>query len=151
MNGEQPAIDLSGMTGGEVRFERAAGATGWIELQRVWGNTDRASTSAGLSATPVIVGDVQVRIVFAPGVNVRFFNCVYVKATGLVRELPAMISVGYEALRIEEGAEVRLYQYSAMTPLGTKAKDERCRWATHDLFPKAVTVAGGSLGVDPTG
>lgn len=149
-NGEQPAIDLSGMTGGEVRFERAAGATGWIELQRVWGNTDLALTSAGLSATPVIVGDAQVRIVFAPGVNVRFLNCVYVKSEGSVRELPAMISVGYEALRIEEGAEVRLYQYRATTRMVTKAKDEGWSWTAHNLFPKAVTLAGGSLVLDST-
>lgn len=149
-NGEQPAIDLSGMTSGEVRFERAAGATGWIELQRVWGNTDLALTSAGLSATPVIVGDAQVRIVFAPGVNVRFLNCVYVKSEGSVRELPAMISVGYEALRIEEGAEVRLYQYRATTRMVTKAKDEGWSWTAHNLFPKAVTLAGGSLVLDST-
>lgn len=150
-NGEQPAIDLSGMTGGEVRFERAADATGWIELQRVWGNTSSALTSAGLSATPVIVGDedAQVRIVFAPGVKVRFFNCVYVKATGSVRELPAMISEGYEALRIEEGAEVRLYHYRATTPMVTEAKNKGWSWTAHDLFPKAITLAGGSLVLDP--
>lgn len=147
--GEQPAIDLSEMTGGEVRFERAADATGWIELHRVWGNTGDALTSAGLSATPVIVGDAQVRIVFAPGVKVRFFNCVYVKATGSVRELPAMISEGYEALRIEEGAEVRLYHYRATTPMVVEAKKEEWRWTTHDLFPKAITLAGGSLVLDP--
>ena len=148
---EQPAIDLSGMTGGEVRFERAAGATGWIELQRVWGNADLALTSGGLSATPVIVGDedAQVRIVFAPGVKVRFFNCVYVKATGSVRELPAMISEGYEALRIEEGAEVRLYHYRATTPMVTEAKNKGWSWTAHDLFPKAITLAGGSLVLYP--
>lgn len=148
-NGEQPAIDLSGMTSGEVRFERAADATDWIELQRVWGNTSSALTSGGLSATPVIVGDAQVRIVFAPGVNVRFFNCVYVKATGSVRELPAMISEGYEALRIEEGAEVRLYHYRATTPMVTEAKNKGWSWTAHDLFPKAITLAGGSLVLDP--
>ena len=149
MYGEQPAIDLSGMTGGEVRFERAAGATGRIELWRVWvDSTVDPLFSVGQAATPVIVGNAKVRIIFAPDVRVRFFNCVYVKSTGSVRELPAMISEGYEALRIEEGAEVNLYKYRASSKIVTTAQQDKWSWVTHDLFPAAITLAGGSLELD---
>ena len=145
-DGEQPAIDLSGMRGGEVRFERAAGATGRIELWRVWvDSTVDPLFSAGQAATPVIVGNAKVRIIFAPDVRVRFFNCVYVKSTGSVRELPAMISEGYEALRIEESAEVNLYKYRASSKIVTTAEQDKWSWVTHDLFPAAITLAGGSL------
>ena len=140
--GEQPAIDLSGMTGGEVRFERASVGTETtsLELQRIWGTTSSSTYSLGEVATPVIIGNSKVRIVFATGVKVALWECVCVKANGTTRELPALISKGFESLRIEEGAELRLKPYSASSAI---VKDNT--WTKNDLFPAPITLAGGSL------
>lgn len=140
--GEQPAIDLSEMTGGEVRFERASAgtATTSLELQRIWGAKSSSTYSLGEVATPVIIGNPKVRIVVAAGVKVALWECVCVKANGTTRELPALISKGFESLRIEEGAELRLKPYSASSAI---VKDNT--WTKNDLFPAPITLAGGSL------
>lgn len=140
--GEQPAIDLSGMSGGEVRFERASVGTETtsLELQRTWGAQASSTYSLGEVATPVIIGNSEVRIVFAAGVKVALWECVCVKANGKTRELPALISNGFESLRIEEGAELRLKPYRASSAI---VKDNT--WTTNDLFPAPITLAGGSI------
>lgn len=143
--GEQPAIDLSEMTGGEVRFERAAGATGnvYLWLQRVWADsiTTGASFSAGNSPKPVIVGNPKVRLTFAEGIQVRFqaSPCV-VKSTGL-SVLPELVSGGYASMRIEAGAVVRVLPYKASATV----VEANYPWTKKNLFPAAVTLAGGSL------
>ncbi len=143
-NGEQPAIDLSGMTGGEVRFERAAGATGnvYLWLQRVWVDLiNGASFSAGNSPKPVIVGNPNVRLTFAEGIQVRFQASPCVVENAKLYVLPELVSVGYASMRIEAGAVVRVLPYRA----SDAAAKANYSWTKKKLFPAAVTLAGGSL------
>lgn len=146
-NGEQPAIDLSGMTGGEVRFERAAGATGdvYLWLQRVWADstTTGASFSAGNISKPVIIGNPNVRLTFAEGIQVRFqaSPCVVKSPSPGLYVLPELVSGGYASMRIEAGAVVRVLPYKASTTVAGK----NYSWTRKKLFPAAVTLAGGSL------
>ena len=146
LDGERPAIDLSGMAGGEVRFERASGESGSmpIGLWRVWA-ISTAATSSGNVSKPVIVGNTKVRLIFANNACVRFqaAPCV-VKGKKNLYVLPELISDGYAAMRIEEGAVVRVRRYGA----STNAVAAKYSWEAKPLFPNVITLAGGSLELD---
>ncbi len=141
--GRQPVIDLSEMTGGEVRFERAKSenATTWIYLQRVWACPMSTNDfSAGTQPTPVVIGNSKVCVTFAEGVRVRFqASACVVKSSRWV--LPELISEGCQALRVEEGAVVNVYPYGASAPV----KEAGYNWTTNPLFPTAITLAGGCV------
>ena len=141
--GRQPVIDLSEMTGGEVRFERAKSenATTWIYLQRVWACPMTTNDfSAGTQPTPVVIGNSKVCVTFAEGVRVRFqASACVVKSSRWV--LPELISEGCQALRVEEGAVVNVYPYGASAPV----KEAGYNWTMDPLFPTAITLAGGCV------
>ena len=142
--GEQPIIDLSGMTGGEVRFERDGDENGttWLWLQRVWAIATN-DHSAGNFSKPVIIGNSKVRLTFAAQARVRFqASACVVKSEPPSYVLPEMISNGYVALRIEEGAVVSLYPYWASQSAKTTVGDA---WTVQPFFPKIITLAGGCL------
>ena len=143
--GEQPTVDLSGMTGGEVRFERAAGESGSmpIGLQRVWAVSD-AATSSGSKPAPTVIGNTKVRLTFANNACVRFQASPCVVKSKELYVLPELISVGYAAMRIEEGAVVRVRKYYA----SESANKAGYTWTMQPLFPAAITLAGGSLELD---
>lgn len=145
LNGEQPAVDLSEMTGGEVRFERAAGESGSmpIGLQRVWAVSE-AATSSGSKPAPTVIGNTKVRLTFANNACVRFQASPCVVKSREIYVLPELISVGYAAMRIEEGAVVRVRKYYA----SKSAKEAGYKWTMQPLFPAAITLAGGSLELD---
>ena len=148
-DGEQPAIDLSEMTDGEVRFERAAGATGnvYLWLQRVWADsiTTGASFSAGNISKPVIIGNPNIRLTFAEGIQVRFQASPCVVKNAKLYVLPELVSGGYASMRIEAGAVVRVLPYRASDAATDAATKENYSWTEKNLFPAAVTLAGGSL------
>ena len=143
--GERPVIDLSGMAGGEVRFERASGESGSmpIELRRVWAIFS-AATSSGNVSKPVIVGKTKVRLIFANNACVRFQASPCVVKDNALYVLPELISVGYAAMRIEEGAVVRVRRYGA----SKDAVAAKYSWEAKPLFPNVITLAGGSLELD---
>ncbi|MGN0856643.1 MAG: hypothetical protein ACI4QJ_04505 [Candidatus Spyradenecus sp.] len=145
LGGERPVIDLSGMAGGEVRFERASGESGSmpIELRRVWAIFS-AATSSGNVSKPVIVGKTKVRLIFANNACVRFQASPCVVKDNALYVLPELISVGYAAMRIEEGAVVRVRRYGA----STNAVAAKYSWEAKPLFPNVITLAGGSLELD---
>ena len=153
--GDLPAIDLSSMLGGEVRFERAAGEAGTKELAigRVWkdSSSQSADLSAGTNPTPVIKGNSKgnskVRITFAGGMRVRLQAspcAVRDKSGSSSYVLPELISDGYASMRIEEGAVVRVRRYGA----STEAVNAGHPWKAKPLFPDVITLAGGNLELD---
>lgn len=144
-DGERPVIDLSGMEGGEVRFERASGESGSmpIGLWRVWA-ISTAATSSGNVSKPVIVGNTKVRLIFANNACVRFQAAPCVVKGKNLYVLPELISDGYAAMRIEEGAVVRVRRYGA----STTAVAADYSWEAKPLFPSVITLAGGSLELD---
>lgn len=147
--GELPAIDLSEMLGGEVRFERAVGGeeTAFLEISRVWksSSTSAADLSIGTKPKPVIVANANVRLTFAGGMRARLqaSPCAVRGESGSGSYvLPELISGGYASMRIEAGAVVRVRRYGAST---SAVKNS---WTARTLFPAAITLAGGCLELD---
>ena len=143
--GEQPTIDLSGMRGGEVRFERAVGESGttgfWI--QRAWADS-MAATSAGNKPAPLVIGNTKVRLTFAEGARVRFQASPCVVKSSSLYVLPELISEGYASMRIEGDAVVCVYSYMA----SQSARNAGYSWTAKSLFPAPIALANGSLEVE---
>lgn len=145
---DKPAIDLSGMSGGEVRFERGDSlpSDALLEITRKWGvgsgvtNNTNMNASQSKAAIPVIKGSQRARIVFASGMKALVQAVVHANSQGTSKELPPILANGCKELVIGEDALVEINPYVSSASITNSG------WTLSTLFENTpIVLAGGTL------
>lgn len=138
---DKPAIDFSGMSGGEVRFERGASlpSEAWLYIVREWGGSTGDYSNSN-KALPVMRGSQKARLVFAPGVKVEVQATVCRVKSANLRVLPPILANGCKELVIGADALVKINPYASSASITNSG------WTLSTLFENTpIVLAGGTL------